>query len=169
MLEYTIPHCKFWPGVSLFYVDSTAHYFGEKILIFTSHFRLFSTYVLICRHDYPSQIELHMRLNHHRHFRKFLFEFVRTPWLVNFDVSTGPSPYSGRSKSENGSAAAGARSKNSATNHSTFQKKSELFSIGGGHVVPVVNNTTCFSKYKWLLFLLLFSSYFPLLSHSFLK
>ena len=64
---------------------------------------------------------------------------------------------------------AGARSKNSATNHSTFQKKSELFSIGGGHVVPVVNNTTCFSKYKWLLFLLLFSSYFPLLSHSFLK
>ena len=38
---------------------------------------------------------------------------------------------------------AGARSKNSATNHSTFQKKSELFSIGGGHVVPVVNNTTC--------------------------
>ena len=64
---------------------------------------------------------------------------------------------------------AGARSKNSATNHSTFQKKSELFSIGGGHVVPVVNNTTCFSIYKWLLFLLLFSSYFPLLSHSFLK
>ena len=64
---------------------------------------------------------------------------------------------------------AGARSKNSATNHSTFQKKSELFSIGGGDVVPVVNNTTCFSKYKWLLFLLLFSSYFPLLSHSFLK
>ena len=64
---------------------------------------------------------------------------------------------------------AGARSKNSATNHSTFQKKSELFNIGGGHVVPVVNNTTCFSKYKWLLFLLLFSSYFPLLSHSFLK
>ena len=36
-------------------------------------------------------------------------------------------------------------------------------------MVPVVNNTTCFSKYKWLLFLLLFSSYFPLLSHSFLK
>ena len=65
--------------------------------------------------------------------------------------------------------AAGARSKNSATNHSTFKKKSELFSIGGGHVVPVVNNTTCFSKYKWLLFLLLFSSYFPFLSHSFLK
>ena len=65
--------------------------------------------------------------------------------------------------------AAGARSKNSATNHSTFQKKSELLSIGGGHVVPVVNNTTCFSIYKWLLFLLLFSSYFPLLSHSFLK
>ena len=65
--------------------------------------------------------------------------------------------------------AAGARSKNSATNHSTFQKTSELFSIGGGHVVPVVNNTTCFSIYKWLLFLLLFSSYFPLLSHSFLK
>ena len=64
---------------------------------------------------------------------------------------------------------AGARSKNSATNHSTFQKKSELFSIGGGHVVPVVNNTTCFSIYKWLLFLLLFSSYFPLFSHSFLK
>ena len=64
---------------------------------------------------------------------------------------------------------AGARSKNSATNHSTFQKTSELFSIGGGHVVPVVNNTTCFSIYKWLLFLLLFSSYFPLLSHSFLK
>ena len=59
--------------------------------------------------------------------------------------------------------------KTSATNHSTFQKKSELFSIGGGHVVPVVNNTTCFSIYKWLLFLLLFSSYFPLLSHSFLK
>ena len=59
---------------------------------------------------------------------------------------------------------AGARSKNSTTNHSTFQKKSELFSIGGGHVVPVVNNTTCFSIYKWLLFLLLFSSYFPLLS-----
>ena len=49
-----------------------------------------------------------------------------------------------------------------------FKKKSELFSIGGGHVVPVVNNTTCFSKYKWLLFLLLFS-YFRLLSHSFLK
>ena len=65
--------------------------------------------------------------------------------------------------------AAGARSKNSAANHSTFQKTSELFSIGGGHVVPVVNNTTCFSIYKWLLFLLLFSSYFPLLSHSFLK
>ena len=64
---------------------------------------------------------------------------------------------------------AGARSKNSAANHSTFQKTSELFSIGGGHVVPVVNNTTCFSIYKWLLFLLLFSSYFPLLSHSFLK
>ena len=66
-------------------------------------------------------------------------------------------------------ATAGARSKNSATNHSTFQKKSQLFSIGGGHVVPVVNNTTCFSIYKRLLFLLLFSSYFPLLSHSFLK
>ena len=64
---------------------------------------------------------------------------------------------------------AGARSKNSAANHSTFQKTSELFSIGGGHVVPVVNNTTCFSIYKWLLFLLLFSSYFPLLSHSFLE
>ena len=69
----------------------------------------------------------------------------------------------------NGYQPAGARSKNSATNHSTFQKTSELFSIGGGHVVPVVNNTTCFSIYKWLLFLLLFSSYFPLLSHSFLK
>ena len=67
------------------------------------------------------------------------------------------------------SKSAGARSKNSVTNHSTFQKKSELLSIGGGHVVPVVNNTTCFSIYKWLLFLLLFSSYFPLLSHSFLK
>ena len=26
-------------------------------------------------------------------------------------------------------------------------------------MVPVVNNTTCFSIYKWLLFLLLFSSY----------
>ena len=49
-----------------------------------------------------------------------------------------------------GGLSAGARSKNSATNHSTFQKKSELFSIGGGHVVPVVNNTTCFSIYKWL-------------------
>ena len=56
---------------------------------------------------------------------------------------------------------AGATSKNSATNHSTFQKKSELFTSGGGHVVPLVNNTTCFSKYKWLLifpFFLILSS-----------
>ena len=43
------------------------------------------------------------------------------------------------------SVTAGTRFKNSATNHSTFKKMSELFSIGGGHVVPVVNNITCFS------------------------
>ena len=61
---------------------------------------------------------------------------------------------------------AGATSKKSATNHSTFREKSELFTSGGGHVVPVVNNTTCFSKYKMASS---FPPSLPLLSHSFFK
>ena len=78
-LHYSPLQILAW-GISIL-CRSDCSLFGEKILIFTSHFRLFSTYVLIYYHDYPSQIELRMHLNHHRHFRKFSFEFVRTPWL----------------------------------------------------------------------------------------